>query len=188
MGLFTWLTGEAASAPAARALYGRAVTAARQPVFYTHLGVPDTAEGRFEMIVLHLALALEALKSAPGDASERNAITQRTIETFVTDMDDAMREMGVGDLTVPKKVKRAAAAFYDRAVGYRAGLAAPDEAALTAGLTQTFKDIGCEGVHAASIADYARRLFRASDSRAADALLLPNDVAAIVSAIEAEAA
>ncbi|WP_245279967.1 ubiquinol-cytochrome C chaperone family protein [Hyphomicrobium sp. 99] len=104
----------------AEELYGSVVTAARQPAFYGHLGVPDTPEGRFELVALHLFLALEVLRGK-GAAAEQ--LARRTIETFVVDMDDCMREMGVGDLTVPKKVKRAAAAFYERAASYRNGLA-----------------------------------------------------------------
>ena len=100
------------------------MTAARQPFFYKDMGVPDTPEGRFELVSLHLFLALESLNQ---QRSAELDLTQRTIEAFVTDMDDCMREMGVGDLAVPKKVKRAAAAFYERAGAYRRGLSAPEK-------------------------------------------------------------
>jgi cytochrome b pre-mRNA-processing protein 3 len=107
------------------------VASARQPAFYEAMGVPDTPEGRFELIALHLFLALESLKGRGQTAAD---LSQRTIESFVTDMDDCLREMGVGDLAVPKKVRRAAAAFYERAAAYRQGLAAVAPADLEASL------------------------------------------------------
>ena len=100
-------------------LYGRVVAAARQPELYMSMGVPDTAEGRFEMVALMLFLGLERLQGAGAGAEK---LQQLAIEQFVTDMDDCFREMGVGDLTVPKKVRRAAAAFYERAGAYRTAL------------------------------------------------------------------
>ncbi len=124
--MFGWLLGKPKVTRAAEALYARIVDAARAPRFYTELGVADTTEGRFEMVALHLFLALEALKVSPLDAAFRDTLMQRTIEAFVTDMDDCMREMAVGDLTVPKKVKRAAAGFYERTGAYRAALASND--------------------------------------------------------------
>lgn len=135
--MFEWLLGTPKVTRTATALYGRIVERARAPQFYTDLGVADTTEGRFEMIALHLFLALEALKTSSLDRAFRDGVSQQTIEAFVTDMDDCMREMGVGDLTVPKKVKRAAAGFYERTQTYRAALQSDDEAALTAAL-ETF--------------------------------------------------
>ena len=119
--MLQWFRRRAEARRRAQELYGSVVTAARQPSFYKDMGVPDTPEGRFELVSLHLFLALESLNRQR--AAELD-LTQRTIEAFVTDMDDCMREMGVGDLAVPKKVKRAAAAFYERAGAYRRGLSA----------------------------------------------------------------
>jgi len=117
--ILRWLTQRADISRKAEELYGSVVTAARQPAFYERLGVPDTPEGRFELVALHLFLALEVLR---GKGTAAEGLVRRTIEAFVIDMDDCMREMGVGDLTVPKKVKRAAAAFYERAGSYRSAL------------------------------------------------------------------
>ena len=114
-------------------LYGRVVAAARQPAFYAAMGVPDTPEGRFEMVSLMLFLGLDRLQTA-GEGSEK--LQQLTIEHFVTDMDDCLREMGVGDLTVPKKVRRAAGAFYERSGAYRDGLNDPAPAALREALSR----------------------------------------------------
>lgn len=117
--MLRWLRQRAETSRKAEELYGSVVAAARQPAFYGALGVPDTPEGRFELVALHLFLALEGLR---GQGAAAEGLARRTIETFVIDMDDCMREMGVGDLTVPKKVKRAAAAFYERASVYRQDL------------------------------------------------------------------
>lgn len=115
-----WLKQRAALRETASDLYGNVVTQARNPVFYAEMGIPDTLEGRYEMVVLHLALVLERLR-AEGEAG--TALSRETIETFVADMDGSMRELGVGDLTVPKKVKSAAAGLYARADAFRQALA-----------------------------------------------------------------
>ncbi|PPC85319.1 MAG: ubiquinol-cytochrome C chaperone [Hyphomicrobium sp.] len=130
--MFGWLTQKPKVQRTAIDLYGRVVAAARQPIFYRDLGVRDTTEGRFEMVALHLFLALEGFKAktTPDNETRHTAITQSAIEAFVIDMDDCMREMGVGDLTVPKKVKRAAAGFYERAGAYRNALADINDASL----------------------------------------------------------
>lgn len=124
--MFDWLKTRAQDKSKAQKLYGAVVTLARTPSFYSQFGIPDTPEGRFEAVALMLFMVLERLKSGPG----AEGLLRGTIEAFVTDMDDCMREMGVGDLVVPKRVKRAAAAFYERAGAYRAPLSFKDESAL----------------------------------------------------------
>ncbi|AGK57569.1 ubiquinol-cytochrome C chaperone [Hyphomicrobium denitrificans 1NES1] len=119
--MLQWFRRRTQAARRAEELYGSVVTAARHPAFYRDMGAPDTPEGRFEMIALHLFLLLEGIRL---QATAETELAQHTIEAFVTDMDDCMREMGVGDMAVAKKVKRAAAAFYERAAVYRTGLAA----------------------------------------------------------------
>ena len=93
-------------------LYGAIVAAARQPKPYQDWGVPDTVDGRFEMLVLHLYLVLERL---PTDAE---TLRQSLTDLFFADMDRSLREMGVGDLSVGKKVRKMAEAFYGRATAY----------------------------------------------------------------------
>ncbi len=114
-----WFTGTTRTKTIARELYGAVVAQARRAMLYQECGVPDTPEGRFEMIALHLSLLLARLDRM-GEAGRK--LAQVLGETFVTDMDDNMREMGVGDLAVPRKVKRAAAGLYERAARYRAAL------------------------------------------------------------------
>jgi len=132
--MLRWLRKRSETARRARELYGSVVTAARQPAFYGVTGVPDTPEGRFELVALHLYLAIEGLRTIEPAADD---LRQRMIEVFVEDMDDCMREMGVGDLTVPKKVKRAAAAFYERATIYHRGVTEDEESGLAASLRGT---------------------------------------------------
>lgn len=132
--MLNWLLGKPKLARTADALYARIVDAARHPAFYKDIEVSDTTEGRFEMVALHLFQALEALKTGRLDPAYVEALSRQTIEAFVTDMDDCMREMGVGDLTVPKRVKRAAAGFYERTGVYRAALTEQNDTALLAAL------------------------------------------------------
>jgi cytochrome b pre-mRNA-processing protein 3 len=123
--VLNWLKTRSEDRCKAKELYGVIVTGARQPAFYAECGVEDTPEGRYEMIALHLFLVIERLKGA-GPQADR--VAQRVMETFVTDMDDSMREMGVGDLSVGKKVKRSAAGLYERFRAYRGALAQPGDA------------------------------------------------------------
>lgn len=102
---------------AERRLYAAIVAAARRPVPYAHWGVPDTLDGRFDMISLHLFLVLDRLK---GDA---DAFRQNLVDEFFLDMDRSLREMGVGDLSVGKKVRKMAESFYGRVTAYEKALA-----------------------------------------------------------------
>lgn len=102
-------------------IYGAIVTQARQPVFYAQLGIPDTPTGRCEMVVIHLFLVLERLR-AEGAPTE--PVAQELVDAFVADMDDSLRELGTGDIGVPRRVKRAAAGFYQRSKDYREAIGA----------------------------------------------------------------
>jgi cytochrome b pre-mRNA-processing protein 3 len=93
-------------------LYDAIVAAARQPHFYENGGVPDTLDGRFDLIVLHLFLVLERMEA------ETEGSRQRLIDYFFLDMDRSLREIGVGDLSVGKKVRKMAEAFYGRITTY----------------------------------------------------------------------
>jgi len=125
--MFTWLARKSKSKTTARELYGAVVTQARTPAFYGPLGVADTAEGRYELIALHLVLVLERL-GQPDSVDE--PLRRAVLETFITDMDDCVREMGAGDMSVARRVKKAAGGIYTRAAVYGAGLAAKDDEAL----------------------------------------------------------
>jgi cytochrome b pre-mRNA-processing protein 3 len=106
------------------AIYGMIVTRAREPFFYQNLGVPDTVNGRFDLLVLHLWMVLRRLRAIEGGA----ALAQALFDRFCEDMDANLREMGVGDLTVPKRMQAFGEAFYGRSVAYDAALASGGEA------------------------------------------------------------
>jgi cytochrome b pre-mRNA-processing protein 3 len=107
------------SRSAVQALYAAIVAASRTPVFYEEWGVPDTLDGRFELIALHAFLALRRLKQS-GESAD---FSQALFDTMFTDLDRNLREMGVGDLSVGRQVKTMARAFYGRIVAYERGLA-----------------------------------------------------------------
>ena len=102
------------------------VAQARLPCFYRDYAVADTVNGRFDLIVLHLALVLDRLAQDPALRS----LGQGVFDQFCQDMDHNLREMGIGDLKVPKEMQRMGEAFYGRAQAYRAALAAADDQAL----------------------------------------------------------
>jgi cytochrome b pre-mRNA-processing protein 3 len=164
--MFKWFAKRSEHQRKARELYGAVVAQAREPTFYRALGVADTPEGRYELIALHLVLVLDRLGQA--DVSSED-LRRETLETFVTDMDDSMREMGVGDVSVPKKVKKAAGGVYARGVAYRAALAASDDTALEAALID-YVGQGSREVAAKPIAQYVRRLVGDLAAQSADAL------------------
>jgi cytochrome b pre-mRNA-processing protein 3 len=158
------------------AFYGAIVAQARSPAFYTSYGVPDTMEGRFELIVLHLVLVLHRLareEAAGGGRGRRQAgaVGQRLFDAFCRDLDDNLREMGVGDLAVPKKMRRFGEAFYGRLAAYRAALAAADERELETALGRNIFEIAVADARAAQLARYARATARRLDAEEAAALL-----------------
>ena len=101
------------------ALYATIMAQARQPVFYTAHRVPDTFDGRFDVLVLHVVLVLYRLKDEDVAAREQG---RHLAERFFTDMDRTLREMGVGDLSVPKKMKKMADAYFGRLNAYNDAL------------------------------------------------------------------
>ncbi len=114
----------------AHVLYVALVEQSRNPFFYETLRVPDTLDGRFELILLHMFLLLQRLKAAHGgrfDAQE-SGFERELIEVFVEDMDRSLREIGVGDLSVGRKVKQMANAFYGRMQSYEQAMSEGNEA------------------------------------------------------------
>jgi cytochrome b pre-mRNA-processing protein 3 len=139
------------------ALYGEIVASARQPTFYSDWGVPDTPLGRFEMLAVHMFLFLDRAKgiAALGD------IAQDMTDEFFKDVEHSLRELGIGDLGVPKRMKKLAKMFYGRAEAYREALAARDTAALTAALARNIgpgRDIWPEAAHIAAYVEQSSAL------------------------------
>jgi cytochrome b pre-mRNA-processing protein 3 len=141
-------------APTIRVLYGVIVAQARAPSFYAAYLVPDTVEGRFDMIVLHLALVLRRLRREPAAI---RALGQSVFDLFCTDMDHSLREMGVGDLAVPKQMRRLGEAFYGRALAYDRALEAEGGERLVPALARNlFPAAGAAPPGAVRLAGYVR--------------------------------
>jgi cytochrome b pre-mRNA-processing protein 3 len=109
---------------AAELAYSSIVEQARRPEFFTTLGVPDTLDGRFELICLHAFLYLHRLKA---EGSVAAALGQLFVDRMFADFDRSLREIGTGDLSVGRQIKRMAEAFYGRIRAYEDGLAGGDE-------------------------------------------------------------
>jgi len=125
---------------AAGRLYDAAVKQARSSAFYSDCQVPDSLDGRFELIALHVFLLLHRLKAA---YPESRSLAQALHDRFFADMDRSLREMGAGDLGVGKRVKRMAEAFYGRIPAYEGALADDGlaEAALRRNLYGTLPEV-----------------------------------------------
>jgi len=135
------------------AIYGMIVAQARLPQFYLRFGVPDTVSGRFDMVVLHLWMILTQLR-ADGAIAEAQALFDR----FCDDMDANLREMGVGDLAVPKRMKTFGEAFYGRSAAYDAAVVV-GEGELRAALARNVL-ASDDPAAAASLAGYVTRVVR----------------------------
>ncbi len=146
--------------PSVEGVYAAIVAASRRPALYASAGVPDTVMGRFESLALHMSLALRRLKQLPPPA---NQLSQELVDRFFADLDSALREIGIGDVSVPKKVKALGAAFYGRLGAYDAALApeagADDlEAALARNIIERPDQPGLASVLAADVRKLAARL------------------------------
>jgi cytochrome b pre-mRNA-processing protein 3 len=140
-------------------LYGMIVAQARMPAFYRNYGVPDTVDGRFEMVVLHTVLVLGRLDT---EAEPVRQLGQALFDRFCRDMDDSLREMGVGDLGVPREMRRMGEAFYGRKGAYDAALAGPADGPLAETLARNIFGSSSGPVAGATrIASYMRAVVRA---------------------------
>ena len=138
-------------------LYGAIVAQARLPAFYRRYGVPDTVAGRLEVLMLHLVLVLGHLKNG---TAENRQLGQQLFDLFCDDMDATMREMGIGDLAVPRKMRRIGEAFYGRQVTYLAALAAPNDNELILALERNLFAGALKPHNAAGVATYSRQAMR----------------------------
>ena len=144
-------------------LYGAIVAQARLPVFYQGFGVPDTLEGRFLMLSLHLFATLHRLKAEgpkPGEPKpgEPKALdlAQDLIDRFGADMETVLREIGVGDLSIPKKVRGLAASGASLLQSYEEALAEGDEALAAAIAHAVQLEDGASGAAGRRLAHYLR--------------------------------
>jgi len=105
---------------AGRTLYAACVDQSRSPRLYADMAVPDSVEGRFEVYTLHVVLILDRLVNQGPEAARTS---QGLFDAYVQALDDALREMGIGDLSVGKKMRRLGEAFFGRVKNYHAALA-----------------------------------------------------------------
>jgi cytochrome b pre-mRNA-processing protein 3 len=136
-------------------LYGSMVAQAREPVFFTDFGVPDTFDGRFELVALHGFLVLNRLKALGPQTAD---LAQELFDVMFLDFDRSLREMGVGDLGVGRHIKTMARGFYGRIDAYEAGLHAADAAPLVEALRRNlYGTVSPDESHIDAIAAYLRR-------------------------------
>lgn len=138
-------------------LYGAAVAASRAPHFYEALGVPDTAAGRFELVSLHVGVLIRRLRAFADKPGQE--LSQAVFDAMFADMDVNLREMGIGDLSVGKRVKMLWEGFHGRAQAYAAALDADDMQGLATALARNVWAAGTppEGAPAA-LAERARAM------------------------------
>ncbi len=141
-----------------RALYGAIVAQARRPAFYRAYGVPDNVEGRFDMIALHVILFFRRVRAD----QEVRALGQLVFDAFCRDMDHNLREMGVSDVRLPRRMHELGGAYYGRAASYDRALAGGDEV-LAAALARNI--LAADGVpdEAKRLAAYVREAVRDLD-------------------------
>lgn len=148
-------------------IHGEIVAAARAPALYAQWAAPDTLDGRFEMVVLHAGLAMRRL-SQLGDTGAQ--ISQDLVDCVFRHLEDALREMAIGDAGVVKRMKSMIESFYGRNGAYAAALDAGDDQRLAAALARNVyqaSDIDA-APSARDLAGYVRRVATAFESRAVD--------------------
>jgi cytochrome b pre-mRNA-processing protein 3 len=132
------------------AVYNSIVAQSRQPVFYAQWGVPDTVTGRFDMISLHMALLFRRLRHGPEGSKE---FSQALFDLFFKDMDRSLREMGVSDLGVPKKIQKMGNIFFGLLAAMNEAMDRNDADALAAVLARNIFE-GEEAPQLRALADY----------------------------------
>ncbi len=161
------LFGRDPAREAALKLHAALATQARNPAFFATHGVPDTLDGRFDCLALHAFLVLDRLKAEEGQ--EAASLAQHLVDAFVEDMDRSVRELGVGDMGVARRVKQMAQALYGRSAVYSAALNDSDPAALDEALRRNLFGT-VEAPPADGIAAVARYMREARGTLAATAL------------------
>lgn len=133
------------------ALYASIVAAARQERFYSEWQVPDTPLGRFEMLSLHMFLFQHRMRDEKDGARD---IAQTLIDDFFTDVDHSLRELGIGDLGVPKRMKKLAKMYFGRTAAYGDALDRGDVEALAAALARNIRPDAASWPETAQLAHY----------------------------------
>ncbi|RYE60524.1 MAG: ubiquinol-cytochrome C chaperone [Hyphomicrobiales bacterium] len=134
------------------AVYAAIVAQSRQPHFYADWGVPDTVTGRFDMICLHLSLLFRRLRR---EGKPVNEFAQSVFDLFFNDMDSSLREMGAGDLAIPKKIEKMGNMFYGLMTNLNEAMDRGDRAEVEAVIRRNLFD----GAETAAVGDLAAYLF-----------------------------
>lgn len=138
---------------AARTLYEGIVEQARQPAFYQGCGLPDTLDGRFDLLVLHVFLVMHRLKQ---DRHRTAELSQALFDVLFQDMDESLRKLGAGDVGIGGRVKAMAEGFYGRVAAYDQALAQPGRALEEAVRRNLFGTVEPEPAHITALANYIR--------------------------------
>ena len=135
-------------------IYNSLVEQARRPHFYDSMAVPDSIDGRFDLIVLHAGLYLPRLKAVRADGK---ALAQATFDQMFANMEQNLRELGNGDMSVPKKIQGMVQAFYGRATAYETALKDGDVPALRAALNRNvYRGAEVSATHVDALTTYVR--------------------------------
>ncbi|MGH6719194.1 MAG: ubiquinol-cytochrome C chaperone family protein, partial [Alphaproteobacteria bacterium] len=165
VGILERWRGRRARRATAHRIYVALVEQARQPAFYDTLGVPDTLDGRFDMIVLHLFLVLRRLRAAGGEGT---ALGQAVFDVMFADMDQSLRELGVGDLGVGRRITAMTKAFMGRVDAYAQACASGPDALAAAIARNVYREPGRD---ASALARYAAASAAVLAALADDAVL-----------------
>tara|TARA_R110002124_G_scaffold10096_21_gene51015 strand:+ start:13975 stop:14502 length:528 start_codon:yes stop_codon:yes gene_type:complete len=152
------------------AVYNAIVAQSRQPHFYADWAVPDTVTGRFDMISLHMALLFRRLR-AEGGAGKN--FSQAVFDLFFKDMDRSLREMGVGDLGVPKRIQKMGNVFFGLLAALSEAMDGNDIPALEGVLSRNLFEDG-EGPHVRAMAAYLMRQDEVVSRQPADTITSGN--------------
>ncbi len=133
------------------ALYAAIVAAARRETFFSEWQVPDTPLGRFEMLSLHMFVLQYRLRGETGPARD---IAQELIDDFFTELDHSLRELGIGDVGVPKRMKKLARMFYGRTLTYGAAIEAGSRPELASALARNIRPEAVAWLEAQKLATY----------------------------------
>lgn len=148
------------------ALYAAIVAQSRQPVFFARMGVPDTMTGRFDMVSAHMGLVLRRLRREGEDTA---VFAQALFDHFFADMDRTLREVGVGDLSVAKRIAKMGELFYGLLAVLTPALDAGDRAAVREILSRNLLD-GGEGEGLDALTDYVLDSGRQLDGQSVAAI------------------
>ena len=184
MGLFDRFREARRANDVSNRLYVQAVEQARSPAFFTQFGVPDTVDGRFDLIILHILLLIRRLR---GNGKLAGEMSQSVLNHMFSDMDRNLREMGVGDLSVGKQVKKMAKAFYGRSESWEEGMDSGRVQLMSAFEETVYRSVEQSSEQVSRLADYALTLDQALNAQDVDRLLM-GEISFTVAELQAPAA